>query len=192
MKKKDLEAGKIAIATVIENGESKQLDSLFNEYPELLHDQTGVGTWLHYSAGRGNLPAIQFFLSRGIDINSPMSPSGCPPETAIFDAVMHGSVEVVEWLLQHGIKSNCIATLEGGVERNFALNTAITNGRLDLVKLLVEYGANVNICYANRVPLSLAEALGHKEIAKFLRKHGALTLEQIQAQQKKTKTKRKK
>lgn len=48
---------------------------------------------------------------------------------------------------------------------------AVHSGDIDLVRLLVEYGANVNVGFFE--PLTLATQLGHLEIAQFLRDHGA-------------------
>ena len=80
----------------------------------------------------------------------------------------------MRWLLENGAKSECVAELEDGApRRNFALCEAIENGRLDMVEMLVEYGADVNVYYAGRTPLLWAEAHGHKAIVKYLRSKGA-------------------
>lgn len=173
------EDAKTQIALAIENGETDKLPALLRKHPKLLHDETGVGTWLHYSASVGNLAACQFFVAQGIDINAPSSPSGTPPETAVFDAVMSGSLDILRWLLENGAQSHRTVPLEGNAPRNFALGSAITRGRLDMVQLLVEYGADVNVYYAGRTPLSVAEGGGHKEIAKYLRSKGAKLPEEL-------------
>lgn len=164
---------KIQIANAIDFNEVEKLPALLKAHPHMLGEETGVGTWLHYAAASGNLAACQFFVAQGIDVNSPSDPSGTPPETPVFDAVMSGSLDMVRWLLERGAKSHCLLPLQGNAPRNFALGSAITRGRLDMVQLLVEYGADVNVYFAGRTPLSQAEGGGQKEIAKYLRSKGA-------------------
>jgi ankyrin repeat protein len=63
-----------------------------------------------------------------------------------------------------------------------ALHWAVEFNRLEMVELLVDQGANVNTkTYVSEpgmnngeTPLQLAIRLGHKEIADYLRKHGAV------------------
>jgi ankyrin repeat protein len=79
-----------------------------------------------------------------------------------------------------------------GEKRNFSLLKSVEDGRLDLVELLVKYGADVNVSFADNAPLTVALACGHTAIADFLRAHGALTLDEIKARDAKGKPKRKK
>lgn len=59
---------------------------------------------------------------------------------------------------------------------------AVHSGHIELVRLLVEYGANVNVSFLELLPswgmvldpLTLASKLGHLETARFLRHHGAV------------------
>ncbi|RAO73730.1 uncharacterized protein BHQ10_009742 [Talaromyces amestolkiae] len=59
---------------------------------------------------------------------------------------------------------------------------AVHSGDIDLVRLLAEYGANVNVNFLEFLPsfgevlepLTLATKLGHLEIAQFLRDHGTV------------------
>jgi ankyrin repeat protein len=164
---------KTQISRAMYRGDVPEVKRLFKEYPDARSMETGVGTWLHQAATIGNLEIVQACVAAGIDVNSPY-PGGYPPETALFNAVGSGGqdVAVVQWLLEQGAKSDCFHPLEG-VSRNFALNEAINQNRLDLVQLLVEHGANVNVYYNNLTPLLAAEAMKHKGIAKYLRSKGA-------------------
>jgi ankyrin repeat protein len=163
---------KSQIAIAMRAGNEAEVRRLFTQHPDFIHVETGVGTWLHKAAHCGDLRMVQCCVEIGIDVNAP-HPGGCPPETAVFDAVLGGSADVVRWLLEKGAKSNCVVAYEGGVTRNFALGEAIDRGHLDLVQLLVEYGADVNVYYAGHTPLSRAERMGHKQIARYLRSKGA-------------------
>lgn len=59
-----------------------------------------------------------------------------------------------------------------------ALLNAIRGGHLNAVAFLVEGGADVNrITLAGRNPVEMAEALGHAEVAEFLRSKGAVPLD---------------
>lgn len=163
---------KAAIMQAMRQGDVPEVARLFRETPQALQMETGVGSWLHKAATLGNLELVKTCVAAGIDVNAP-PPSGLPPENCLFDAAISGSIDVVRWLLEQGAKSECVVELEGGARRNFALNEAIGNDRLDMVQLFVEYGADVNVFYAGRTPLLIAEATGRKAIAKYLRSKGA-------------------
>jgi len=51
---------------------------------------------------------------------------------------------------------------------------AAANGRLDMVKMLLDHGADLKArSNDGKTALSLAEARGHKQVAEFLRARGA-------------------
>jgi ankyrin repeat protein len=116
---------------------------------------------------KGDLLEVKRLINAGVDINEPFS--GIGVELPLGIAIAFGQVEIVETLLlagayPHGymllhIDLNTSAkTLEivslliyAGIELNFpmeeedtVLMKAAGEGRLDLVKLLVQEGANVN------------------------------------------------
>jgi ankyrin repeat protein len=164
---------KTQISHALRRGDAPEVARLLREHPESLEMETGYGGWLHKAAAYGNLEVVKVCVAAGIHPNAP-PPGGLPPESALFDAVSSGSADVVRWLLENGAKSECVAELEDGApRRNFALCQACEDGRLDMVEMLVEYGADVNVYYGGRTPLLWAEAHGHKDLVKYLRSKGA-------------------
>ena len=158
------------ISNAIEADDLEAVKSILQAHPEHVRSYS----WAHSAAQSGRLQILQHFISLGWGVNeSKFGPDRGPPEGPLVNAVISGSFEVVKWLLDQRATSDCISVPEGGVLRNFALGTAVEDNRLDLVKLLVEYGANVNTLYANRTPLGDAVNQGHTEIAEYLRSKGA-------------------
>lgn len=150
-----------------------EVEAILRSHPELKDEETGVGTLIHSASTMGSINTVKRLVALGFDVNTPSSPRGRPPEGPIFSAVNSGNAEVVRWLLEQGARSEFVVNDVAGKSRNFALGSAIMDGRLDLVKLLVEYGADVNVLYAKRTPLIDAQRMGHEEIAEYLRSKGA-------------------
>jgi ankyrin repeat protein len=74
-------------------------------------------------------------------------------------------------LLSHGADVN-IKQRDGGT----ALYRAVCEGHLEVVKVLVSNGANVNaawMTFATHTPLQVAIRNGNLEIVNLLKKHGA-------------------
>ncbi len=70
--------------------------------------------------------------------------------------------------------------LESGVDANYknqhdatALIAAVQNGFLDSVKLLIQYGAEINLCSKTTSPLTFSIFNKHNEVAKYLIEKGA-------------------
>jgi hypothetical protein len=105
--------------------------------------------------GRRGQPLVQHLIARGV----PASPHDyarlgdraaldrlvdADPSVAALDAVMMGAVDfghhaLVEWLLAHGANANARAAAES---RHTALHSAAWNGDLQMVKLLLDAGAD--------------------------------------------------
>lgn len=161
------------MALAIENDDDVGCRALLDNFPEMAD-----ASWLHYAAQKGAIKCVKVFVSRGVGVNESTEPDRFPPEGPLFPAVMSGNLELVRWLLEQGATSEWLVPGETA-PRNFALSTAISDGRFDIVQLLVEYGANVNVYYGNRTPVSKALACGHKDIADYLRSKGGKTPEEL-------------
>ena len=86
-------------------------------------------------------------------------------------AAHSGQKEVVQLLLKRGADANALGS--GG---RTALHWAVGMNKLDLVRLLLEAGANVNAkapALADMTPLHVAASMGHPEQVELLLKHKA-------------------
>jgi hypothetical protein len=88
------------------------------------------------------------------------------------NAARSGCPNVAKWLLDHG------ADLDPGAGvRTTPLMSAAMSGKLEMVKFLVEQGANVNASWGKEYPrsaLSFALDYGRQEVADYLRSLGAI------------------
>ncbi|MBL8893941.1 MAG: ankyrin repeat domain-containing protein, partial [Rhizobiales bacterium] len=127
----------------------------------------GVGTPLTYAVRKGHFAAAELLIARGADVNISTMYYG----EAIMLATRQSRVDLVELLLEHGAIPD--STLDGQP----VLNLAVTNGCFGCVKALVEAGADVNWktrdCQLTRSPLGIADFYGFREIAAYLKAHGA-------------------
>lgn len=147
------------------------------------------------SARDGLLDEVQKLLTNGSDPNSQDGRGWCP----LMWATAEGHQEIVELLLDHGADPNVInflgrsaimyasnygfyeiakVLLEKGAtpnpSREFTnhppLSAAADKGHLEVVKLLVDHGANVSHKgQDNKTALDISMEAGHGDIAKYLR-----------------------
>ena len=103
-------------------------------------------------------------------------PNQPPPPVVyktIHEAAKQGDLAAVKICLQKGI--GVIGVDERDHYDNTPLMDAAENGQLDVVKYLVDNGANVNtIDKAYRTPLMLAAEKGHLDVVKYLVDKGAM------------------
>ncbi len=92
-----------------------------------------------------------------VDIAKHKHPHGRPSPSSLHDACAEGSVEDVRSFLDQGANVNGL-----NANHNTPLYVASRNGRLEVVKLLIEYGA-----------LMLASIYEYCDIAELLLEHGA-------------------
>lgn len=138
-----------------------------NVPPEILIEYKGERSWsdyyifdlkrlnaddvedLEYSLIKGRLDYVIILLNKGMKIND-----------MIYYSVISGNLKLVKYLLNRGIKQSPKAILE-----------AIYRGDLNMIKLLIEYGADVNS--GNGAPLFRASKYGDLDVVKYLVEHGA-------------------
>ncbi len=130
------------------------------------------------AATYGHLQLIKYFLEVGMNIH-------VQEDAALHAAVKNGHIEVVKFLLEHGdlIISDltiCQAAVRGYVDMmelfftkdlipsrilNTAFSEAVKNGQLEMVRLMLEHGADVNF----RGLIFYQASTGcHLELMKFL------------------------
>lgn len=123
--------------------------------PDLIHDY----------AAEGNLKAIEEYLKNGYNIFG--NYCGLKP---IHIAAENNQIAVVKFLLQHGERVNSIDE----EDNNTPLHYACMTGSLEMVKLLISKGADVDAeNYVKETPLLQAVYNGNSEIVEILLKNGA-------------------
>lgn len=129
-----------------------------------LPDKEG-NTALMWAAVKGHLPIVQSTIERfhaGVNLQNALG------ETALFLAVREGHVEVVKYLLQNGADPNMPSLSDEGM---FPLHVAAAFGRLDLVRLLVQYGAWVECeSLEGETPLHVSVRENNSDIVAWLLK----------------------
>jgi outer membrane protein assembly factor BamB len=103
-------------------------------------------------------------------------PAAAPSTEALFEAARNGDRARVVQLLDSGVDVNARARYDVT-----ALAFAASRGHLDLVRLLVERGADVNVVdtfYKTRA-VDGAVGNGHSEVAIYLLEHGSLGAQRV-------------
>jgi hypothetical protein len=156
---------------VCERGDHEAYARLLAEHPEFVANREGMRVILHMHARAGETEFVRALLDAGVDVN--LTEDDRSLKRAISGAVLAGSAEMVRLLLDRGSDVNW-ATSEHPIECD-PLPAAIRDGRLDIVRMLVEAGALLNVVGpAGHTPLSWALAYQRHDIAEYLKAHGAL------------------
>lgn len=149
------------------------------------------------AAAENFMQAVQFFVEKGVDINQkdfrPLSKAsesgnleivqyllktGKNSQETLNDALWElcnarpkpDTLKIAQLLLEYGAQVNS----QAGFYDTTPLHGAAEDGPLELVKLLVSKGADVNAVSKNSsMPLAEAVQADNLEIAKFLLEHGA-------------------
>lgn len=153
-----------------QQSQSPVLFSIYNRQKEICDFlcSRGARLELHEAAATGDLGRVKEFIERDASLAKDYSPDGFP---VLALAAFFGQFEVAKFLKQKGGDVNAVATNGSGYN---ALTGAATSGHAEIVKWLLENGAEPNYRYANGYsPLLAAAANGHLEIVKTLLAHGA-------------------
>lgn len=89
----------------------------------------------------------------------------------LLECIENDEIDKAKELIQAGADVHAVDSYG----RN-ALMVAAGHGYLDIVKLLLEKGANVNTLINGRSPLKSAAYCGHFDVVKLLIEHGAIIL----------------
>jgi serine/threonine-protein phosphatase 6 regulatory ankyrin repeat subunit A/serine/threonine-protein phosphatase 6 regulatory ankyrin repeat subunit B len=121
---------------------------------------------MHINAGGGNLPALELLHRFGVNVNG--IPGGVPPLRYILSWARNTSG--IKWLLEHGADPNLPWTEPGDAP----LHIAAQRWDVPMVELLVRHGADIQQRSRDgRTAHTLAALHGNREIAEWLRAHGA-------------------
>src|SRR5262249_31811715 len=122
-------------------------------------------TPLDVAASAGAIKVVHALLDKSADPNI----SGRNEATALEDASLKGLDSIVGMLLDHGALVNRLNSGSGTT----ALYAAASFGKGEVVKLLLNRGANPNLCGNDRkTPYMAALENGYGEVATQLRNHG--------------------
>jgi cytochrome c len=128
-----------------------------------VNESDGIATPLYLAVAGNHAEVVKLLIAQGADVNLPAK-WGTPASVAASGC----NAEILRQLLDAGADPN-------STWKSVALlHRAAEKGALDCVKLLVEGGADVNILTSGRTPpIHLAVLQGHKDVADYLREHGA-------------------
>ena len=181
------------------NGHTQIVKMLLDKKAQVDAKDNWHWTPLHFAADQGHDEIVKLLLSYKADINAKTDEN----ENALNLAIENGHFEVTRTLnsnrsIHYLVNSrgesimyqalisnnakifrlivNKFYVLKGGQHErlNALLIKAISMDNLSIVKLLVEYGANVNYDWDGYFPLHYASSRGHLEIAKYLTSKGAI------------------
>ena len=150
--------------------QSPILFSIYNRQKEIrdLLLSRGASLELNEAAAAGDLARVKQLIDADPSLAKSFSPDGFP---VLALAAVFGNFEIAKYLHAKGGDVNAVSTNGSGYN---ALTGAVASGHTEIVKWLLENGAEPNYRYANGyAPLLTAAANGHLEILKALLAHGA-------------------
>ena len=126
------------------------------------------GVTLPMAASAGDVATLDLLYAHGTNPNQPWATDG----SATLYAILHWTrtPNGVQWLLEHGADPDPVFAANGETP----LHVAAAKWDVALVESLVQRGADVSRRRADgRTPYAIAELNGNREIADWLRAHGA-------------------
>ncbi len=167
------------ISQCIDEGDLTLFRQLLASHPECLRNEHGAPRWMWSAAAQGKIPFLEALVALGLDVNESSLPHHLRndnPEGPIWEAATHGRTDTVLWFLDHGAKINFV--ING---RSFCntLVAAATAGHLEVVKILVEHGADFHATKDGVNAVTQADLYGKREVREYLRSLGAKDVREI-------------
>jgi ankyrin repeat protein len=155
----------------------KKIFGLILIFPTLIL-LAGCGTALTRAAGEGDIADIQKLLDRGADINEDATLGGVIAGSPLSYAAYHCRIEAVKYLIHKGADINNATGYadygdSGGGLR--PLHMAASSGCTEVIKLLLDAGADIDVRANERrgAALAMAAYAGHSKSVKYLLERGA-------------------
>ncbi len=148
-------------------GRLERVRELVERDPSLVNATSAEGfPPMGLAAYLGHEEVVEYLLSKGADVNFAAPSAGF---TALTGAVSQRHGRVADLLVRRGAEVNHV--YEGTLT---PLVVAASQGDLNLVRLLLDHGADPNLGgMEGKSALDLAKEKGSREIAEVLRQHGA-------------------
>jgi hypothetical protein len=170
------------LSFAIGDGDLTRVKTLVFNYPGVYSKymaESSTGDLRHSfaadAARKGRLEILKWFVSQGVDIHLP--PHSGKDEGLIECAVSNNQIETILWLLGQGA---IVSSIKDGVRRSRCLISAAADGHLELTKILVEHGAELNGLSNNGLSaLDFATIYNHPQVADYLRSVGAKSAREI-------------
>ncbi|QHI69596.1 ankyrin repeat domain-containing protein [Tichowtungia aerotolerans] len=157
--------GNTALRYAVENDFSSVISCLLDAGADP-HLQNDFGESPFFKAVDGNRSSVSLFLQRGIIPDETRAPER---DGYFFCAARSGCIPVLQQMLKDVPDVNELSPL--GMS---ALHCAVYADNLEATHLLIEHGANVNLCDRHHwSPLHQAVRSGDKELVCLLVEHGA-------------------
>ena len=165
-------------ASAVGSGDVARAKEILDRDPNILvGSPLSLFDFLLEAVDNDDAAMFSLLAENGADIHQPVDDFG--PEGVIERAASKGATRVVSWLLNHGVQLNSEVR---GTTRCMPLTLAVIDGHFEVVKLLVERGADFNAVWDDKNALTFAIMYGHKEIEEFLRSKGALEPRQLRGE----------
>ncbi|XP_066283218.1 death-associated protein kinase 1-like [Branchiostoma lanceolatum] len=121
----------------------------------------------------GDVQTVRRGLKAGVDINVQRTWRRWPDQTFLHVASLHGQIEVLELLIQHG----AVLEARGGFDQSTPLHLAAARGHTEACELLFHAGADlVARDVYQSTPLHMAAERGHTGTCEFLIRSGAAVM----------------
>lgn len=139
----------------------------------------------HCGCAKGQFETVKLLSSRGANLWLRNARGDLP----VHEAAASGRIELVEWLLQQ--KPNHINSSSN--DGRTILHIAAGNDNIDMCKILIQLGGDVNAVYRNiknvvKTPLDCALQKGFRSTAKFIQMHEGLPANKLRLSGRKTHT----
>ncbi len=127
-----------------------------------------IDTVLDNAVRFSNLETVKFLVDNGANINGVKNEYMTPVQSAAMD----NKSEMLSYLVKKGADVNLVGSNDGN-KSSRALTLAIQKGYFDIVKMLVEHGADIHYkegwTDGKDTPLEIAEAHGSQRIIDYLK-----------------------